>query len=80
MKQTISNACGTIGALHAIGNVVQPSQLGMWYSLLYASEYDVSFLSWVCTVSCLLTTGNMCEAHASPVLHAMSGVMKPSKL
>lgn len=28
MKQTISNACGTIGALHAIGNTLDKASLG----------------------------------------------------
>ena len=30
MKQTISNACGTIGALHAIGNTLDKASLGEW--------------------------------------------------
>ena len=29
MKQTISNACGTIGALHAIGNTLDKASLGV---------------------------------------------------
>jgi ubiquitin carboxyl-terminal hydrolase L3 len=31
MKQTVGNACGTIGLLHAVGNITSEIKLGKYF-------------------------------------------------
>lgn len=35
MKQTVGNACGTIGLLHAVGNITNEIKLGKYSDALY---------------------------------------------
>lgn len=37
MKQTVGNACGTIGLLHAIGNITSQIKLSKSFDVLYIS-------------------------------------------
>jgi len=45
LKQTVGNACGTIGLLHAIGNNLSQLELGM-----HCSRYP----PFMCDIECML--------------------------
>ncbi len=45
LKQTVGNACGTIGLLHAIGNNLSQLELGM-----HCSRYPL----FMCDIECML--------------------------
>ena len=49
MKQTISNACGTIGALHAIANNQDKSTPGVSATALIDRERNLQYANF-CTV------------------------------
>ena len=54
MKQTVGNACGTIGLLHAIGNLTSKIKLGKLGKLSFQLCPDVDInmfsLSWGVTI------------------------------
>ena len=51
MKQTVGNACGTIGLLHAIGNLTSEIKLGN----LGKISFQLCVLMW--TLTCFLCPG-----------------------
>ena len=40
MKQTISNACGTIGLLHAVGNNLEELSIGTLHAASFLDDAD----------------------------------------
>lgn len=64
MRQTIGNACGTIGLLHALGNTKQTVRLGGRCTAYFTVYSTVNFVSW--SSVCVSTTA------AGVVMHVVA--------
>ncbi|KAK3144077.1 hypothetical protein QOZ80_4AG0308510 [Eleusine coracana subsp. coracana] len=71
MKQTVGNACGTVGIIHALGNAASRIKLGQgsYFDRFYkqTADMDPTQISVLCRAACLEEDQEMENAHSVAV-------------